>query len=425
MSQSLSLDNPSDLVPSGSVLQLRVVAGLHAGAAVLLDESHATTLTLGSGPGHDVVLRDAPGSAELVSRESMWWWCEPGFERLLPADCSWKWGAVHFSMTQQVAPWRTPLAWFFERLPVVDALDDEASAVNQVAPTTSSKMPDVNDSEDPVFKAVPGESAVEHGRDFASKMRDPTVSKGPGWVGALLGLLCASVALVWWLSVSDDAGSVVPPLVVPVASQGTPTNTVEDVARLIDVLHNKGYSDTVRVKVRDDGRPILLGVVADDDALDQLLAVVSQVTRRIVLNVMTEPEFKLRVQALQATAPPGTKLSALPIGLLEVQLSNAATTGWPNVQAWIDAELPEAVHVYAAGLNVGSSKEALAHKIMPQLKAGPEIKAILGGVNPYVLLANGEKWLPGGISQGWTLLAIDADALVLQNSKGESLRSPR
>jgi hypothetical protein len=169
----------------------------------------------------------------------------------------------------------------------------------------------------------------------------------------------------------------------------------------------------------------LLGVVADDDALDQLLSVVAKVTRRIVLDVITDPEFKLRVQALQKTAAPGVQLNPLPIGLLEVQYKSDGASDWSAIQDWLRTELPEAVLVYAAEQKTVSSKEPAAPKTVTQVKVGPEIKAVLGGTNPYVILDNGEKWLPGGINQGWTLLSVDADALVLQNSKGESLRSPR
>ncbi len=422
MSESLSLDMPTDPLASGSAVQLRVLAGLHAGASVLLDVSHTQKLTLGPGPEHDVVLRDAPGNAQLVCRESVWWWCEPEFERPLPVGSSWKWGGVHFSMLPQRAPWEMPLNWLFERLPLVDALDDDVLPADPVAASSQPSLHDVNDPQEPVFSAVPVGAVAGYG--IAQEEHVSSVGKGRRLTVPLLVLLGVGVALVWWWS-ARSAGPVLPAPVAALTPQVTATNTVDDVALLSKVVREEGFSDTVRVKTREDGRPILLGVVADDDALDQLLSVVAKVTRRIVLDVITDPEFKLRVQALQKTAAPGVQLIPLPIGLLEVQYKSDGASDWSAIQDWLRTELPEAVLVYAAEQKTVSSKEPAAPKTVTQVKVGPEIKAVLGGTNPYVILDNGEKWLPGGINQGWTLLSVDADALVLQNSKGESLRSPR
>ena len=423
MSQNLPLDASTNLAVSGLAVQLRVLSGLHAGAAVLLEASHSPSLTLGPSPDHDVVLRDAPGQAELVWRESTWWWCEPGFEQALPMDGAWTWGPVHFSLASPQAPWRMPQAWLFERLPVADALDDEASAVNQVASPALSDLPDANDPQDPVSKAVPGEGSRRH--DLGQVPARAPASLGQRLGVALLALLGASVALVWWMSTWDAGSTTRATGAAAVSPQVAAANTVMDVTRLMDVLQSKGYSDFVRVKVHEDGRPILLGVVADDDALDQLLAEVSQVTRRIVLNVITDSEFKLRVQGLQVTAPAGVKLNAQPVGLLALQLGKEGASTESDVLAWANAELPEAVHVYMAGSETARSKAILAEHPQARTAAGPRIKAILGGSNPYVLLATGEKWLPGGVAQGWTLLSIEADELLLQNAKGEQLSSPR
>lgn len=422
MSESLFLDLPSDPILSGSAVQLRVVAGQHAGASVFLDITLTQNLTLGPGPDHDVVLRDAPSSAQLVCRESVWWWCEPEFERPLSVDSSWKWGSVHFSMSQQLAPWETPSDWLFERLPVLGAWEGDLRPKDQVVVATQPSVGEVNDSQEPVFSAVPVGEVVGYG--IAQEEHMSSVPRGRWLTVPVLVLIGVGVALVWWLS-AINIGPVVPAPVVALTPQATTINMVDDVARLRSVVKETGFGDTVRVKTREDGRPILLGVVADDEALDQLLSVVAKVTRRIVLDVITEPEFKLRVQALQNTAAPGVQLNPLPIGLLEVQLKSDSASDWSDIQVWLRSELPEAVVVYAAEQKRVSSKEPLAPKSVTQVKGGPEIKAVLGGTNPYVLLDNGDKWLPGGINQGWTLLSVDADALVLQNSKGESLRSPR
>ena len=424
MSDSLTLKIHSDPIPTDSAVQLRVVAGLHAGASVFLDMSITQKLTLGPGPEHDVVLRDAPGSAQLVCRESVWWWCEPEFERHLLVDSSWKWGSVHFSMLKQLAPWEIPSNWLFERMTVVDTFDDELSPEDQVLSSTQPDVQDMNDPQGPVFTAIPLGESVGYG--LAQEVHMSSVSRSRRLTINVLLLIGVGVALVWWLS-SRKAGPVVP-VPVPVAAltpQTTFSNTADDLALLSHVVKERGFDDTVRVKMSQDGRPILLGVVADDDALDLLLSFVAKVTRRIVLNVITEPEFKLRVQALQKTAAPGIQLNPLPIGLLEVQQKSDIAPEWSDIQDWLRTELPEAVLVYLAEPKTVSSNTPLVSRTITQVKAGPKIKAVLGGDNPYVLLVNGEKWLPGGIYQGWNLLSVDADALVLQNSKGESLRLPR
>ena len=46
-----------------------------------------------------------------------------------------------------------------------------------------------------------------------------------------------------------------------------------------------------------------------------------------------------------------------------------------------------------------------------------QIRSIVSGDSPFVVLADGEKILTGGSSHGWKLLAVDADAVTFDNGK--------
>ena len=55
----------------------------------------------------------------------------------------------------------------------------------------------------------------------------------------------------------------------------------------------------------------------------------------------------------------------------------------------------------------------------------PEIAAVVGGARPFVVLLNGDKWLPGGQFGGVTLRAVEDQALVFDDAQGNTLRRPR
>jgi hypothetical protein len=61
----------------------------------------------------------------------------------------------------------------------------------------------------------------------------------------------------------------------------------------------------------------------------------------------------------------------------------------------------------------------------PPLPELPDIRIVVSGAQPYVVLGSGEKWLPGGRVGGWYLTAIEARTLVLEDVRGRRVSSPR
>ncbi|MEI7786122.1 MAG: hypothetical protein WCK08_17150, partial [Betaproteobacteria bacterium] len=55
----------------------------------------------------------------------------------------------------------------------------------------------------------------------------------------------------------------------------------------------------------------------------------------------------------------------------------------------------------------------------------PVIAAVVGGPRPFLLLADGQKWLPGGRLAGLVLQAIDDTTMVFEDGQGNVLRKPR
>lgn len=428
------------------VIQLRVLSGLHEGA-VLAWRSDQSRLQLGPSGGVDVLLRDAPGLAELVCDQGAWSWQEPGFDQPLQIGQSWRWGPLVLSLASASQPWPEEMpALAFDRQPgrapevapepVIEAAD-AAGAVSEAASEPASQEAPAGDEPN----SGPIDSPVAQGKTTrGSRM-------GAGRLAVVLALaLVLILALLWGL-----AGQTKPAHETAAPAASEPIVPV-DLAQVKKALLDLGLASQVRSELRADGRLLLTGVVADDEQLEALMRAITPITRRVSPRVITQAEFVARARALQPNLPEGIEASPQEGGQL-LLLAKQQEVDWVLARQLVDSELPEAVSVdhrspvppapvqtarpaapVAPATPLGSPNPPAAPATVatsaapppePPFPALPAVSAVMGGPRPYLLLATGDKWLPGGKIGGVVLQSIQDDAVVFDDGQGRTLRKPR
>ncbi len=428
------------------VIQLRVLAGLHEGA-VLAWRSDQSRLQLGPSGQVDVLLRDAPGLAELISDEGAWFWQEPGFDQPLQVGQSWRWGKLVLSLASASQPWP-------EEMPAL-AFDRQPGRAPEVAPEPVIEVADAAGAGSEAAAKSPSQEAPA-GDEPNSEPLDPPVARGKAAGGSRMGAgrlavvlalaLVLILALLWGLAgQTKPANDVAAP---PVSEPIVPVNLAQVKKALLDL----GLASQVRPELRADGRLLLTGVVADDEQLEALMRAITPITRRVSPRVITQTEFVARARALQPNLPEGIEASPQEGGQL-LLLAKQQEVDWVVARQLVDSELPEAVSVdhrspappapvqaarpaapVAPATPLGSPNPPAAPATVatpaapppePPFPALPAVSAVMGGPRPYLLLASGDKWLPGGKIGGVVLQSIQDDAVVFDDGQGRTLRKPR
>ena len=237
---------------------------------------------------------------------------------------------------------------------------------------------------------------------------------------AIGGALGALTLAAWWLAPS--------PQQTPL-TQAAPAAPV-NLKQVRQVLTQQGMEMLVQATVRPDGRLLLRGVVPDEAQLDALMGAIRKVTQRVNLMVITQSEFVARVKALGRNLPEGIRTVIPEVGHL-VLMAERQDVNWTLAEQLVEGEVPESVFVeYLVRDPADPRAPAPAPmEAQPSDSAAfarlPRITAVLGGERPHVLLAQGEKWLPGGKVGGLILQAIEDQALVFEDAQGRQWRKPR
>jgi len=445
---------PTDLGPAGASLELRVTSGVHAGARIALppaSETGSATLSIGPGLDHDVVLSDAPGSAQVRLEGGEWHWTEQDFKATVRSGGGWKWGPILLGLAPTNAAWSAPGALLFDRSALRSqiAVNREAGASSPLSPAADT--PDRSGAGEATDSVEAAEATSGDATSLSSEtITAPATPRSTGRrSSALAGLGILALLLFGWLLMMFLQR---PPAERPVAraapEQLTPALAADPLA-VSAALAGAGLDRRVRVIPLADGRVRLSGVVADDDELDRAIAAVRRSTSRIVQGILTQREFAARLAELQLEAPQPVSLRAAPVG--RVLLLDAERPGLDlaGLKSWLAQVLPEAQELERveakrlaeAIATPGTAALAVAPPPPPPVTAIgplptvpadqpplpdlPEIRLVMGGSSPYVVLASGEKWLPGGRVGGWYLTSIEAQALILEDGLGRRLRSPR
>jgi len=242
----------------------------------------------------------------------------------------------------------------------------------------------------------------------------------------------------------------VQPVPAPLATASPADGPRVDLAAIRQALDQAGLVNRVRVIPLADGRVRLSGVVLDDEEIDRMIASVRRVTGRIVQGVLTQPEFARRVAELQTEIPQPVRMRPAPVGRLLLVDAEREGIDVPALRDWLGRALPEALEVLVverarlaeieappapapqAEPPVTPPPPVAAIPALPELPpdeppfpALPEIRLVIGGTNPDVVLGSGEKWLPGGRVGGWFLAGIEARAIILEDVRGRRVSNPR
>ena len=464
---SAGADRPQERPDAASALELRITTGVHTGARIALQapDDPAASLSVSIGPGldHDVVLSDAPGSAQLRHEGGLWRWVERDLTAELGSGSGGRWGGLQLTLSPPGAAWGVPSRLLFDRSnPQPASATANAAAPEPAGAAAESVEPGASErSSASTSEETPAASA--HGDAQPAQSTPPADADATAragrrrWVALAAGL--ALLAVFVGVILSAGGGSKPP---APLVTASTPLATPEQPARRVDLkalqqaLEQAGLANRVRASSLADGRVRLTGVVLDDDEIDRMIGSVRKVTSRIVQGVLTQPEFVRRVAELQTEIPQPVRMRAIPVGRLLLIDAEREGIDLPALRDWLARNLPEALEVraierarlaeveapppspeQAQGAPAQASvpapaAPAIAIFELPALPADeppfpevPEIRLVIGGSNPYVVLGSGEKWMPGGRVGGWFLAGVEAQAIILEDIRGRRVSNPR
>ena len=416
-----------DVMVQSDLLQLRVLAGLHEGAVVALSDS-STTLQLGSGPDAAVLLRDAPGQAQLSGQGSVWTWRDADFEQVLQPGQAWRWGPMVLALASADQPW--PDAWpelVFDRQPEPPVAQVDASlnvSADQAPPPEASlaepAAPEAQLGSMPPATAAAAQRALGLMQRLASRpLRLIAVA-----AFAIVFIMVVLVSLLLGTGKVQSSTAVLP--------QVAPAPV--DLDRIKRIIAGMGLVESVDVKLRQDGRLLLRGVVTDNEQLESLITAVSRQARRYTPQLLTQSEFESRALALAVNLPDGIDVFAEPDGLLVLQ-ARRDNVDWSLARQLVEVDLPEVVGVEyrpqakeevvqprSQVANINAAPSTSPRVAMPAL---PAFAVVVGGARPYVVLADGRKWQPGGKINSLLLVAIDDQSIVFEDARGNSFNRPR
>lgn len=402
-----------------SSLDLRVLEGLHQGAHVPL-APFAQGLQIAAAGQADVLLRDAPGQARLAATGDGLQWQEDGFSQALQPGMVWRWGQVVLGLAQSQDSWPAqlpPLA--FERSPIPAP---EASAAveqpgNEAAAADAEAEP--SDAPSPVAPA---------------QALPPTVQRSvpARWTAARTVWVLAVVIAVALALLGLAARTAAPPAASTPLTAAATTLPRIDMRQVRQLLVDLSLEMVVLPKLRPDGRLVLKGVVSDDQALEALAAGLRKITGNASVMVITQREFIARVKALQDNLPEGIVARPQDDGALVLEAADDKVD-WTLARQLVEGELPEVALVDQVVLDAASQPEndglapAFEGSRMRDaaFPAIPRIAVVMGGARPYLMLEQGQKWLPGGKIGGLTLQAVEDQSLVFEDAQGRTWRRPR
>jgi hypothetical protein len=391
------------------LLQLRILTGLHAQASMPMPEE-GQVLFFGRSVDNDVILRDAPfEKAEL---------------KQLASGCQLVLGGETFQVTDGLVMQIATLAWVVQPSNTSWPIQwDNALRLDSSKPPSAAESTDSPPSAIDELVAPPEKTTLAIDTTHESPlvhMPEPAPKpwKQFGLWACSLGLVVSLVIWNLWETGPHEAA-----LKNTASDKSTEDNLAEiSLADLQKLLKEAGWSDKVRVKPSVQGVFSLQGVVEDMEQVDEVLRLLSIKTRRIQPNVLTQSEFEQRLGSLQQEMPNGMRISAQTGGRILLQAAAAQKDKIAATRQWLLAEVPEASGVDVAGPGETGQRGIFKGDGRWDL---PTIISVQSGANGYVMLANGNKVMPGGYLAKLKLSSIEDDTLVLQDHSGQLLRVNR
>jgi hypothetical protein len=401
---------------------LRVHQGLHQGASVSLS-SFESGLLLGASGAVDVQLRDAPGSAQLAIGPEGWVWQEQGFSHLVASGVVWRWGAVVLGLAHADDAWPldlpTPAFERVEQPAEASSTETATSALSESGEpdlsSDSSVLPDAEKT--PLLKARTSDAAVSR----------PWTTPTRAVVGLAVLIVLILLAMVVGVSLFGPRTDQ-----TPLTTPQTPVMPV-NMKEVEQLLFKMELGDSVQAKLRPNGRLLVRGVAPDEEQIEALVSGIRKLTQQASFMVITQDEFAARVSTLQNNLPTGVRALPMEKGQLILEGVNHQVD-WSSALMLTENELPEVVRVKQQVPDseqvAHSAESGVEETPAPVVRdaafpAIPRIASVMGGAGPYLMLAQGQKWLPGGKMGGLTLLAIEDQSLVFEDAQGRQWRRPR
>ena len=447
--------------------ELRVLDGLHAGARAPLRASGALRLAIGSALSNDIVLSD-PGIAP--EHAALHWDAEQQRWQLL-ADGQDPDGAGHaVGDTLAVGPVRVTVA------AANDPFDLSASPPVAPEPETDPESaeaaePDAPpDADDVPWPDAPNPAAMG---TAANKARAPL--NRWAWllgVGALL-LLALVLSSLWLFArgatpADTSAAAIDPPVVTDLrtavsavlrsqgldtrlqllgdARQATVLGLLPDSASaealasaLARLIPRPGLQlwtlEQVRGALRDGGLrlPASVGLAVDGQGRLQLAgalptdaaelalpqAVRALLPPFITLHTAFEPPAALARRFIAEARSQGFELEGSVQGRKLVLQASVPDAELPHWERWLLGAQQRLAGLLSLQVQLRPGAAAPAPRRLPF-----RVASVVSGPQAYVVLSDGSRLVPGGRRDGYTLLEIDNDSLVLQGA-GPSFKVPR
>ncbi len=395
---------------SAQAMQLRILSGCHEGACVALDPAQ-DSWTLGHDPHNAIVLRDAPSAQALLHwHDSGWQLACESQTVALPIGQALQWHAVGMVVDGPEAEWLYADATDWPHSEAhTDAEMDQPGSLS--ASTQSEAVSDLTQGSEALSAAGHSVHSAPWKHWLGQRLRHkPTRLALVASVG-----MAAVAAVAAWTQWHDHA--TVPSAITPVAETHEQTVSREQVQSVVLQL---GLADVVQVDHAKGKRHLLRGVVQDQEQLEGLMRSVMGLTRRVLPQVLVQREFEAQVALLQSQMPEGIVLTAGQRADVWLAGPGASPEAFAEAKAVLKRELPEALTV-----RTGASPKA-AQTVHASAGHIPlALLAVQSGRQPYVLVADGRRILPGGQVNEWRLLRIDNDAIILEDAQGQNRRIER
>lgn len=448
---------------SSAAHELRVLDGLHAGARAPLGGDSALRLAIGSALDNDIVLSD-PGVDERHA--VLQWDAGAGRWHLLDSEQAEPGHGHAPGEAVAVGPVRVTVA------AANDRFDLQAGPAEPEPALVADPLPDDDTPADVEASAPP------------RKRWRRLLGVGTG----LLALLVAAGLWQFRQGAGGDDSTALqtpPPPTERPAPKPTAAVTVDHRGAVLAVLKAQGLDTRLQVQ-GSPARPVVTGLLGDAATLEMLANGLARLSPRPGLQVWTLDQVRSALRDGGLKLPPALRMGIDDQGGLQLAGPVASDAAAIDLQQRVQAVLPPGVPVrarfdtpqrlaarfvaegQAQGFRLdgrlegppGDQRLALTvdlpaadrarwelwlagmHKQLAgalnftaTLRAAPppprsdqrlpfRVRSIVGGVSPYLVLADGAQLVPGGQQGDVTLLQIDDDALVLQRA-GLTFKVPR
>ena len=440
------------------LLELRILSGIHAGARVLLPES---AQVLGSAAESDLILSDEGVQAQhalLTPKEDgsvrVEWLAEDAEPLEIAAGHGFWLGPVQVAIERIDAPWRTDL-------PMV-SVPHEDTALVDLAQGGS--------------EASDGQPAQADTLAGQGRSRTAVVT----WTLATILLAALGGGGLWgWQQAAPPAAPAKTSALAP---------RFLDPQQVADTVATLALAGQVRIEVEPDRGPVVRASFLPDEQAEALALALSRLSPRPGLRLVSQQDVQSAVSDLLQLqpGPQGATLNARYLGegrfriegrvadpaareALLARLAQAApdargfesalstdaeaatamldelhALGIDNVSGhWSDgvlhmkvrmepAEVPRWEHALMAAATRHDLRFRAILELAPPrlakvepLPPAPAIRSIVGGAQPYVMLADGNKLMVDGRSGPWRLVQVAASAVVFETAQGRQLTVER